>query len=290
MKSLKFKSFGVGCNHLIELPNGKTILVDPYFYYDESVQFSKNYAYGFKQRDEIERVDYIMISHVHFDHAMDLSYFVEKWNSKIFVGALSASELIKEHKIPYDNIFTVTHNQELIFDDFTLYAYQAKHNSAGGKIYDVDFDMTFDYIGVKGYKGCGHVGSFESLNFLVVTKQNLSILFAPGETHDSYIQKICRERYPNVVFRQASVRETTGEDAFGKQVPPQKLAEIFSMYGGQLAVPFHFDALKRTMTEQEVASYFAQVKEHFEELNPACKFLFPELNKWYNFGVCAELA
>ena len=28
---MKIRSFNVGCNHEIILPNGKTILVDPYF-------------------------------------------------------------------------------------------------------------------------------------------------------------------------------------------------------------------------------------------------------------------
>ena len=121
-----------GCTLEILLPNEKTILIDPFFPGEKT---------GVRSREAVMGADYVLITHTHFDHEIDLGYFVEKYNSRVFVGVLSAMAAMKFHKIPYDNIFPVFPGQQFTLDDFILEAWQAKHNPSGGRIFSPDHDM-----------------------------------------------------------------------------------------------------------------------------------------------------
>ena len=113
--NVSIRPFNVGCNFQLVLPNGTTILIDPWFTGNE-------FPGGFT-REDITAADYIILTHAHFDHDLDVGYFVQKFNSRVFVGALSALDVLKYHKIPYDNIFPVFPNTKFTLDEFTIEFY-----------------------------------------------------------------------------------------------------------------------------------------------------------------------
>ena len=124
-QSIRIRPFNVGGAFEIVLPNGKVILLDPFF---TGNQFDCG-----KTREDVTGADYIILSHTHFDHDLDVGYFVKKFDSKVFCGAMSAFELVKYHKIPYDNIFPVYPGQTYTLEDFTVSFYQTKHNPSGSR-------------------------------------------------------------------------------------------------------------------------------------------------------------
>ncbi len=56
---------------------------------------------------------------------------------------------------------------------------------------------------------------------------------------------VCRQQRPNVLLRQAGVRQGHGNLFSGEQVPPAELAELFARYGAQVIIPFHHDVMVR---------------------------------------------
>ena len=81
----KMRTFDCGGNHEIVLPNGKIVLVDPYFIDCKFENFT---------RDDVTGADYIILTHGHFDHDSDLGYLAKKFNAKVFCGVMTANELL----------------------------------------------------------------------------------------------------------------------------------------------------------------------------------------------------
>ena len=62
--SLKIRAFNVGGAFEIKLPNGKIVLIDPFF---TSNQFEGGFT-----REDVTGADYILLTHSHYDHDIDV--------------------------------------------------------------------------------------------------------------------------------------------------------------------------------------------------------------------------
>ncbi len=269
--SLRIRPFNVGGNFQIVLPNGKTILIDPWFTGNE-------FPDGFT-REDIDAADYIILTHGHFDHDLDIGYFVKKFNSKVFCGALTALDEVKFHEIPYDNIFPVFPNSTYTMEDFRIDFYQAKHNPSGGRKWSPDG------IGiVPNHVECDTWGSIESLDFILTTNANYRILMASGRVVWTDLFDICREKAPDLLLRQAGVREGTGDMNTGKQVGPDVLAKLMTSYGATTIFPFHHDVMIKREGLDAVNAYMDKVAEEVAKLAPGAQFVNPVACKWYNIG------
>lgn len=274
--NIKFRSFNAGCAHEIVLPNGKVILIDPYFTGDHMEGHSK---------DEITGADYILITHSHFDHELDLGYFVKKFNSKVFIGALSAFAVLKYHKIPYDNVYPVYPGQKFVLDDFKLDVFQGKHNPTGAKIFAADDEIAMDYIGVSGHKECDDWGYIESTGFMITTNNSFSIIIMSGQTLTNDIFDWCKEKAPNMLLRQAGVRRDGAGFSEDAQVSSKELAELCVKYHSQLIIPFHMDVIYKRWGIEKTEAYFRDVAREVQNLDPGAIFILPEAWEWYDIGL-----
>ena len=118
--SMKLRAFNIGGAFEIVLPNGKVVLIDPCFsYYKPDKSYTGVFEGGYT-REDVTGADYVILSHSHWDHDIDLKYFVEKFNPKVFCSAFCAEEILKYHNIPYDNLIPMYPNSRYTLDDFTL--------------------------------------------------------------------------------------------------------------------------------------------------------------------------
>ena len=274
--SLKIRAFNVGGAFEIVLPNGKVILIDPFF--------TTNNFEGGQSRDDVTGADYILLTHSHFDHDIDIGYFVKKFNSKVFCGIFSAEEVMKFHKIPYDNLFPVLAGQKYSLDDFTLEAWQAKHNPNGGKTFEPDLDLTSRF-GITGHNRCDQLGSFESLDFMITTPNHFSVLMASGRIIWNDIFDICREKHPNVLLRQAGMRKAGGDFFTGEQYSAAELAEVLTRYKAPIIFPFHQDAFIHRWGLEKSNQYLDEVAKEVQKLDPGAMFINPKEWTWYNVGI-----
>ncbi len=275
-RSIKLRTFNAGCAHEIVLENGKVIIIDPFFTGPHMEGHSI---------DEITGADYILLTHAHFDHDINLGDLVRKFNSKVFAGSNSTVPILKFHKISYDNIFPVYPGQEIVTDDFKLNILQAKHNPTGSRLYSDDNDIAMKELGIPGHKECDDWGNIESTDYMITTKNSFKILTVSGQTYSNGIFDWCFQNAPNVVIRQAGVRKG-GADLFGDgQVTPEELAELFVKYHAQLIIPFHMDVIYRRWGKEKTEEYFKEVAVNIKKLSSGAAFLLPEPWAWYDIGV-----
>ena len=272
--SVRIRPFNVGGAFEIVLPNGKVILLDPFF-------TGNDFDCG-KTREDVTGADYIILSHTHFDHDIDVGYFVQKFDSKVFCGAMSAFELLKYHKIPYDNIFPVYPGQTFTMDDFTVSFYQTKHNPSGSRTYDPEHVIAPQF---EGHDVCDQLGSMESMDFLITTNNNFRILANSGRIVWKEIFDVCRQQRPNVLLRQAGVRRGHGDLFSGEQVPPAELAELFVKYGAQIIFPFHHDVMVKRWGLEKTNEYLDAVAAEVTRQDPGAMMVNPVAWQWYNIGM-----
>ncbi len=262
---------GSGMCHEIILSDGTAILMDPYFSRTDNE----------KWLETIQKADYILLTHAHFDHDIDVGYLVKKFSSKVIVGAFCAMDVMKFHHIPYDNLIPATPGEMFHFPEFTLYAYRAKHNNNGGRIYAPSDDIAKNAVGLEGHQACDIWGSVESLDFSLVTGDNFRIMEVAGETfwNDAFLR--ADEFHPDLLIRQA------GRRVKGVQVEPAALAELFLRYHAPVVIPAHYDMLLKKMGREKTDAYFAEVGKVMAEKS-ASRLLVPECGRFYHIGVSVE--
>ncbi len=269
--AFKIRSFCVGANHEIVLPNGKTVLIDPYFAGFENRE---------TVRDSVKCADLIILTHSHYDHDSDLGYFVKKCNAKVFCGALSCESLMKFHNIPFDNIFPVFPESKFTMDDLTLQFFQTKHNECGGMTFKTQ--KSSGVFGVPGHEQADMWGSLESLDFMLTTKNGFRLMMVSGQDifHDVFDR--CNLFRPNVLLRQAGIRHA---ERPGEQVSAQEMAELLAKYGAEVIFPFHMDVLVKKWGEEKTAAYMQEVSDCLSKIDPGSTFIYPEALRFYNIGI-----
>lgn len=272
-EGIKIRSFHAGCAHQVVLPGGKNLLIDPFF--RDSLEGHS--------LEEVEGADYILITHTHFDHELDLAYFVRKYNSLVFVGAQSAHALLRYHKIPYDNVIPVYPGETFTTKDFRLEVIGAKHNLMGGKCYDPDRDIAMEAKGEPGHKECDECGNLESIDYLVTTNTGFRMMTVSGQALWEEPFEIAKDRCPDLLLRQAGVRRG-GDFASGQQVSSRELAEFLIRYRAKILMPFHMDVIYMRWGREKTDAYFREVGTFIREMAPGREFLFPEPWKWYRIG------
>ena len=271
--SFKMRTFDAGANHEIVLPNGKVVLIDPYFIRCNFPDFT---------REDVTGADYIIVTHGHFDHDSDVGYFVEKFNSKVFCGVMTAEHLMKFHKIPFDNIFPVFPETKFTMDDVTFEFWQAKHNESGKRTWTPDHDVCKKMFGIEGHAVADMWGSMESLDVMITTNNGFKIMMASGRAIFQDVFDRCKKLRPNVLLRQSGVRHP---DKSGEQVPARELAELLVRYHAQVIFPFHFDVMIKKWGYERVVAYMDEVAKHIQELDPGAMFILPKALKWYSVGI-----
>ena len=202
------------------------------------------------------------------------------------IGVLSAEEVLKFHHVPYDNLCPVYPNCRYTLPDLTLDTFQAKHNPNGGLSFQAaGFAKAYERLGLKGHERCDQLGSIESFDYMITLPNSFSILMASGQVIWSDLFDACRQKAPNVLLRQAGVREPGGSIMGGKQVEPPVLARLLAKYQAQVIFPFHHDALLGRWGEEKTHEYLAAVNEELQKLAPASVLIDPQAWRWYDIGI-----
>ena len=280
--SVKMRTFGPGQFHEFKLPNGKTLLIDPFWGFPNPAGYYDDGLMG-HSRDEIEGADYIIITHTHGDHDKDLGYYANKYNSKVIAPAMSSQDLFRYHKIGCDNIFFAFPGNSLKFKDMEIKVFPAKHCNLG-ITYDPNLDVG-KMMGMEGHKDCDDWGSIESYDYLITFYNGFQILLANGRDIYSGTSDYSAQICPDVLIRQAEVKYEEGEKE-GQMYSPEDYAELCSRFRANLVLPTHYDSVcKKYGGKEFMDNYYAQVNEELKRLVPGTSFFLPDRWVWYSMGV-----
>lgn len=268
--SMKIRAFNVGACVEFLLPNGKTVLVDPYFPNDGEI--------GCFENSVITACDYIIITHTHLDHDKDLGYLYDKFHPIVLCPAACAEELMLFHGLNAGDTILVNHGQHFSFEGFTLEFYETKHTYRGRL--NQERDIAWERFGIKGHKRLDLLGDFHSLNFFLTTSHGFRTAMISGLDEWNDIFDICRQQQPNLLIRQNAMRDKMTNEQAG----PKEYAMRLMKYHAQIAMPFHQDVSLKAMGKETLAEYFAEVQKHLKTLDPAMQFVVPKAGVWYDFG------
>ena len=264
-KELRIRWFNDAC-YEITLPNGKGILIDPYI--DES-KFKK------LDSDCVEHADYILISHTHFDHFLDLAKIADRFDSQIFVGQGSGMELAKCYDVAGYRMNFCSPGEHIATDDFELQVFRGKHTKLG------DFDrpakwpenIAKDGLDPKTIE-LNMWGSYEYMIYLLTLPSNFRILIWGGGADTRSITQ-AKEFAPDVAIAQLP-REST--DA---------VAQLYAAIGGRVIFPHHHDFF--IAQGEPGMKVISETIEKTKKLALDTLVISPEKGKWYRIQTSVEL-
>lgn len=264
---LKFRYINYCCYELV-LPNGKEIVIDPCIDYKGESSF---------KREDFQGADYILLSHTHYDHTMDLGYLANKFDSKVFVGSMSCKSLLDFFDIDFDHVYPVAPNETFEMEDFTLQVFRSKHTFMNQKD-NVMSKRIQKPLGEfpEGHKMADIYGSLEYMDYLITTKENLRIFInGGGPNHFFYhnIDQTMKDYAPNIVLRQTSSKYT-----------PEEYAHVVASFHPQLVLPLHQDGIERKTT-MTIGEWVDAVNAELQSMQSGTRMLNPERYRWYTLNM-----
>lgn len=265
-KGIRIRWFNDAC-YEIGLPSGKGILVDPY------ITHSK---YHLLSAEAVEAAEYILISHTHFDHVMDLETISARFDSQIFAGQVSGVELAARYDVPGYRMNLCVPGDRFETEDFTLKCFRGKHTKLG------DFDRPSQWPNNVQKDGLdpettllNMLGSYEYMIYLLtLTDHTKLLIWGGGATQEAAAQ--AKSFHPQISIAQLP-RET-----------PEQIARLYAAIGGQFIFPHHHDGY--LASGEDGARFIQETVEKTAQLSPQTAVVLPEKGKWYTISTGIMLA
>lgn len=260
LESVRIRWFNDACYEL-KLPDGKGVLIDPFI---TDSKFRK------RSVQEVEAADYILISHTHFDHVMDVGAVSRRFQSRVFAGRLSGMALARHFDLPGYQMYLCGAGDVFHMEEFTLECFRARHTKLG------DFDRPSQWLETLKKEGMPEdtlemnlAGSCEYLTYRLTLPNGCRILiWGGGAVYDAVRQ--AGEYRPNIAIAQLP-RESTDE-----------IAELYAAIGGQVIFPHHHDTFLE-MGEEGKARIDEVVKKT-KQRAPGTTVICPEKGRWYRIS------
>ncbi len=259
---IRIRWFNDACYEIV-LPNEVTLLVDPY------IDKSPLKKLG---SDALERVDYVLISHAHFDHVLDLPTVLERFQPQIFVGHLSAVEVAVQFDIPGRLMNLCVPGETYQLNGATLTCLHGKHTALP------DFDRPshweqnlFEDNLPQAHKKMNLLGSYEYTNFVLTLPNHIRFLIWGGGATPEGIRQVA-DVAPNISIMQLP-RE-----------PVEQVAALYAAAGGQFIFPHHHDSFMAKGPEGLAVIEETVHRTHL--LAPETQVILPEKGEWYEFSTC----
>lgn len=259
------------------LPGGAHLLVDPWL--DQADIFPVSV-------ESLERVDYVLITHIHFDHADSMGDIQKHFpNARILAGDLSAEVLCREHHLNVEKLYRVRGGEYYEFDDVKVEAISARHTeSKNGSYYmeknNLKEDGTLD--SVMWY------GSLEMFNYRITASDGSTMIIWGGMTTDEQINRMKHYKNNDIAVMHVSPKQKT-----------KMFSELVDAINPKVVIPHHYDLwdvlfkahpemLKDSPLPPEhmnEAYILNMIKESLEVHCPNTTFFIPKHHRWYRFGL-----
>ena len=117
MIPLRMRWLGTACFEIV-LPNGKTLVIDPFV--DDSVSSPIT-------SDQFEGCDYLFLTHGHYDHILDAGKLAARFNPIIYCSQLVSESLTAHLGVNSDQVRTVTAGDIVRANGMTIEVIQGTH-------------------------------------------------------------------------------------------------------------------------------------------------------------------
>lgn len=265
---VKIRWFNDACYEL-KLPNGKGILIDPY------IDASPNKLLA---SSAVEAADYMLVSHTHFDHTMNIGDLSAKFDSQIYVGRSAAIELARYYDIPSYRINPCYPGESYWTDDFRLDCFWAKHIKLG--VDDCPSKIEGgSFLGAMGapldQMQLNLQGSYEYTNYFLTLKNNYRIMLWGGGVTTDALERV-KQYKPDLAI---------------VQFPRNTIEDIVRMCNAiscQVIFPHHHECFTSVMG-LDMEECIRRVQEGVAVQSPNTLVVNPEKGKWYRVQTVVAL-
>jgi len=242
----------------------KTVVIDPFIGLSPGTDATA---------EVIEGADIILVTHTHWDHVTDIGYLMDKFESKVIVGDLSAMELAKYLNRNPHFIYPVCHNTELDFGWVKIKALMGRHQNMGKNFADLvsSFKNNPLYEQDKDLYPLYWFGTLEYRNYIITTPHFKILVY--GNTPCIEQLNLLKDTKPDLALLQLT------------RPIPKEIAAFAKEIGAKIVIPHHMD-LKKSPEE-----YLPEVEafcEAFRALCPDGIAINPEHGRWYDISFCCR--
>ncbi len=234
----------------------------------------------------LDRVDYILISHTHFDHVQDLLQVIQKFpDARIIVPDIQALSLLLEKNISTikKNVFVIGHQDKLCFPEFTLTGYRGKHTVFAstdpflGHIPEKNFRTDFmDPNGNPDWVEAIYsaAGGMDLRNYVLITPDGISMLIWAGQIQEDFRRFLYHNMKPDLMFVQIAGTNIGGD----RKNPSGAIIGDFVLdVCPQLVIPIHQEKFSKECMEL----IKVQCNKYFEEKQSHILYDNPDVYQWY---------
>lgn len=274
----------------IEMKNGKHILLDPFL----SGEMDGIVCYPL-DIDNIERCDYLLLSHIHMDHAADVARIQKKFPDMIlFVGDLSADPLCEWQNVNCARIYRVRSGETYEFDDLKVEVYAGRHTESPRGYYreSKKFRNEDGSVSLSDW-----FGNLELNNYRLTLCDGTRIMVWAGMTS------------PDQKHRLKGVRSDISLMHVSPKQDFKEFAELVEAMGTKIVIPHHYDFTEeffkkipdamRDMSKENqerfivggqflMESYLDALGTEIRKAAPSTQLRMLEHHKWYSFGFALE--
>lgn len=268
------------------MSNGKHILLDPFL----SGNVDGVLCHPM-ELEEIKQCDYLLLSHIHIDHAADVARIQEKFPAVvIFVGDLSADPLCEWLNINCARICRVRSGEVYEFDDLLVEVFAGRHTESPRGY----------YRGAKKFRNQdGSVslsdwfGNLELNNYRLTLCDGTRIMVWAGMTSQDQKNRLRGVR-SDIALMHVSPKQDFDQ-----------FARLVEAMGTRIVIPHHYDFTEGffKMMPEAMKDMSRENQEHFiengafrmdwymdalgkavQEQCPATDLMMLEHHRWYSFG------
>ena len=216
--------------------------------------------------ENVERCDYITLSHGHYDHTLDIPALVEKFQSRVLCGEFTAMPLMRWLDINPMSMYPMTPNLELNFDAVKIRALFGRHTPLpGGAKERLAAEVARPVnAGDPNLIELGNCGNVEYRNYLFTMPNGTKVLIWGNRMKFADQRNILRETQPDIAILQMTTSDNASELA----------AEICRDSGCKVVIPHHFDFPNDCMP------FVNAFGEELAKNAPEIRYIVPKCGEW----------
>lgn len=288
-QQMKVRWSGVNFYEFV-LPNGKTIVIDPYF--DDPDNDHNEFKYTpthLPGGEWVHGADYVLLTHGHFDHTGELPSVLEKYPQAHVVAPENGLPSIiwaHQNKINYSGHYfdAAGAHDKFVFNGFTLETCRSNHNVSKKPVFDtlepekyLKQDGTMDF-----YELYRWIYEREIMNMKITTDEGFTILIWNSEMQADGLGFESRSYFYKDVNPDLFMYQVAGASFdYDRRNPNCKhMGEWIASVKCRTAIPEH----QQHFSYDELDAIASEFSDICNAQSVGTSFLTPETGVWYGFS------
>ncbi len=254
MFGLRLKWLGCACFEMDF--NGLHIVNDPWITPNEKTDLTW---------ENVEKCDYITLTHSHSDHIVDIPALMEKFPAYLMCGEMTALPMMKWADVNPMRIYPMSSNLELDMDKVKIKALYGRHSPLPGTgLERVERMKNSPFHGQSELlTELGILGDLEYRNYLYTMPNGAKVLIWGNKIACPDQRNILKAEHPDI-----GIIQVTGANK------AEDMAAACKEMGCKVVIPHHIDYPGDYSRQTE------NLKNALAEIAPEITFIIPKYNEW----------